>query len=140
MTLSEFIDEFQDLDAEERLEALVELAEELPALSSSRATGVRSADCRVRECQTPVDLWVDVREGKVHLEADVPKQSPTVRGLVTLVVQGLEGATAAEVLAIPDDLLVPLGLLEALGMQRRQGLRGLVSHIKREVRRQTAST
>jgi cysteine desulfuration protein SufE len=72
----------------------------------------------------------------VHLEADVPRQSPAVRGLVTLVVQGLEGASASEVLSIPDDLLVPLGLHEALGMTRRQGLRGLVAHIKREVRRQ----
>lgn len=140
MTLAEFIDEFQDLDVEERLEALVELADELPALSATRAAAARSSDCRVRECQTPVDLWVDVRDGRVHLEADVPRQSPTVRGLVTLVVQSLQGAAPPEVLSIPDDLLVPLGLHEALGMTRQQGLRGLVSHIKREVRRQQAET
>jgi len=135
MKLDEFFDEFQDLEPLERLQALVELADELPPLSASRAAAPRPAGCRVQECQTPVDLWVDVQGGRVHLEADVPRQSPTVRGLVTLVVQGLEGAVAKDVLSIPDDLLDPLGLQEALGMTRRQGLRGIVARIKREIRR-----
>ena len=135
MRLDSFIDEFRDLDALERLETLVELADELPPLSAERAASPRPAECRVQECQTAVDLWVEVRDGRVHLEADVPPQSPTVRGLVTLVVLGLEGAAPHEVLSIPDDLLGPLGLQETLGMTRRQGLRGVVARIKREVRR-----
>lgn len=137
MKLHDFFTEWQDLEPDERLEALVELAEELPPLSPSHAAASHPSDCRVQECQTPVYLWVDLVAGRVHLEADVPRQSPTVRGLVTLVVQGLEGASADEVLSMPDDLLIPLGLDEALGMTRRQGLRGLVTRVKREVRRLT---
>jgi len=135
MKLYEFFDEWQDLDVDERVQMLVELADELPPLSESRRTAPLPAECRVQECQTPVHLWVDVIEDRVHLEADVPRQSPTVRGLVTLVLQGVEGASPAQVLSIPDDLLTPLGLREALGLTRQHGVRGLVARIKQEVRR-----
>uniref|UniRef100_A0A7C4LM58 SufE family protein n=1 Tax=Schlesneria paludicola TaxID=360056 RepID=A0A7C4LM58_9PLAN len=138
MTLQELIDEWRDLDAQERLEVLVELAGELPPLSEGRRAVPRPAACRVQECQTPVWLWVDVIDGRVHLEADVPRESPTVRGLVALVAQLVRGASPQEVLALPDDLLPALGLHEALGMTRRQGLKGVMLHIQREVRRQSA--
>ena len=135
MRLPELIAEFDGLDDEEKLELLVELSDELPALSTGRSAEPRAESCRVRECQTPVFLWVDVVEGRARLQADVPKQSPTVRGLVTLMVQGLDGASAAEVAAVPDDMVEHLGLQRALGMQRQQGFRGVVTRIKREVRR-----
>jgi cysteine desulfuration protein SufE len=133
--LDELLAEFRELEVADRLEALVELAGELPPVSPARRTESLPADCRVQECQTPVYVWVDVREGRVHLEAEVPRQSPTVRGLVTLVVLGLEGGAPEEVLALPVDLLPLLGLHEALGMTRQRGLQGLMSRIHREVRR-----
>jgi cysteine desulfuration protein SufE len=138
MKLPDLIAEWQDMEPDERLQALVELADELPPLSANRAAVPLPEHCKVQECQTPVYLWVDVQPNGIHLEADVPRKSPTVRGLVTLVVQGLEGATPQQVLAMPDDLLPSLGLQEALGMTRQQGLRGLVARIKREVRRKIA--
>src|SRR5712691_6961789 len=135
MKLPELIAEFDGLDDEEKLELLVELSDELPAVAASRMAEPWAESCRVRECQTPVFLWVDVVQGRARLQAEVPKQSPTVRGLVTLMVQGLDGATAAEVAAVPDDMVAHLGLQRALGMQRQQGFRGVVARIKREVRR-----
>ena len=127
--------DFDGLDDEEKLELLVELSDELPPLSLGRAAGSQSETCRVQECQTPVYLWVDVVSGRVRLEADVPRKSPTVRGLVTLMVHGLSGATPAEVAEIPDDMIGYLGLQKALGMQRQQGFRGVVARIKREVQK-----
>lgn len=137
MRLGEFTDELNDLDDAEKLEFLVELSDELPPPASGRSAGPQSESCRVQECQTPVFLWVDILDGQVHVEADVPKKSPTVRGLVTLLVQSLEAVTPAEVASLPDDLVGHLGLQKALGMQRQQGFRGVVARIKREVRRQT---
>lgn len=134
LRLPELLAEFEGLDATERLELLVEMGEELPPLSENRAAAPFPAECRVQECQTPVHLWVDVRDGQVALEADVPRKSPTVRGLVTLLVLGLQGATPAEVLALPEDLIGQLGLSEALGMTRRQGLQGMIRRIKQAVR------
>jgi cysteine desulfuration protein SufE len=135
MRLNELIAEFGELDDEDKLELLIELSDELPAASAGRCAGPAVESCRVQECQTAVYLWVDVVDGRVHIEADVPKKSPTVRGLVTLVVQGLNGATTDEIAALPDDLVAHIGLQRALGMQRQQGFRGVMARIKREARR-----
>lgn len=137
MRLNELIAEFDELDDEDKLEMLVEMADELPATSDGRSAGPDSESCRVQECQTAVYLWVDLLDDRVHIEADVPKKSPTVRGLVALVVQGLNGASPDEIAALPDDLVGHIGLQGALGMQRQQGFRGVVTRIKREVRRQS---
>ncbi len=135
--LNELIADFDELDDEDKLELLIEMSDELPTTSDGRCAGPDAESCRVQECQTAVYLWVDVIDGRIHLEADVPKKSPTVRGLVALVVQGLNGATTEEVAALPDDLIGHIGLQRALGMQRQQGFRGVIARIKREVRRQT---
>ena len=132
MKFDELIAEFNDLEPDEKLEWLVEFADQLPALSAGRAGTPFPETCRVQECQTPVYLWVDQIEGKIHLEADVPRKSPTVRGLVALLVVGLEGASVAAVQNLPEDLISVLGLNGALGMTRQQGFRGMVARLKQE--------
>lgn len=136
MKLADYIAELAELDDADKLEYLVELADELPPLSPERQAAPWPPACRVPECQTAVHLWVDVVGGRVHLEADVPRNAPTVRGLVAVVVRGFEGATVSEVLSTPEDLLSVLGLGRALGMQRQQGMRGVMTRIKRELRQQ----
>lgn len=133
MKLEQLFQEFGELEPRERLELLIEFSETLSELSDERASTPVPAECRVVECQTPVDLWVDVVEGAVHVEALVPRQSPMVRGLVALLIEGIDGAPPADVLAMPDDILVPLNLAEVLGMVRQRGARGLVANIKRRI-------
>ena len=118
---------------------LMEFGNRLPPLSPGRAATVGGgpAECRVQECQTPVFLWVDVASGRVQLEASVPEKSPTVRGFVALLVEGVSGASPSEVLGLPDDFLPKLGLEQTLGMTRSRGFRGIVSRIKRDVARNT---
>jgi len=130
-----FIDELADLDDAERLQTLVELADELPPIAEARAREPFPSACRVQECQTPVHLWMDWINDRLHLEADVPEKSPTVRGLVAIVVQSLEGATPSQVLSLPEDWLPILHLTSAMGMQRQQGLRGVIRRIKQETHR-----
>jgi cysteine desulfuration protein SufE len=132
MRLEELLDEFSGADPEEALETLIDFSETLPPLSQARSGIALPADCRIQECQTPVYLWVDVIADKVHLEASVPEKSPTVRGFVAMLVEGLSGASPAEVAEVSDDLLPRLGLSETLGMTRRQGFRGILQRIKRE--------
>ena len=110
---------------------LIEFSETLPALSPQRAAIPAPSECRVQECQTAVDLWVDVSDGTVMLEALVPRQSPTIRGLVALMIEGINGARVDDVLEMHDNILEPLGLAETLGMTRQHGTRGLVAAIKR---------
>ena len=131
MKLEPLFAEFEGLEARERLELLIEFSETLPALSPQRAAIPAPSECRVQECQTAVDLWVDVSDGTVMLEALVPRQSPTIRGLVALLVEGINGARVDDVRKMPDNILEPLGLAETLGMTRQHGTRGLVAAIKR---------
>ncbi len=132
MKLYELVEEFEDLEPEEKLQMLVEFSEELPEPSSSDSVRSRDESCRVQECQTAVFLRSLVQDGKVHIDADVPRQSPTVRGLVALVVEGLENATPQQVADMPDDVLTLLGLQETLGMTRQHGMRAVIARIKRE--------
>lgn len=133
MRLNDLLAELDELEPDEKLQWLVEFADELPPLSPGKLAEPFPDDCRIQECQTPVHLWVQVTNDQVHLEADVPQKSPTVRGLVALMVCGLEGATVPEVLSIPDDMVAHAGLSSALGMTRQQGFRGVISRIKHEL-------
>jgi cysteine desulfuration protein SufE len=139
MKLDESLAEFAGADPEEALEMLMEFGTHLPPLTPGRAAEGLPATCLVRECQTAVYLWVDVVDGHLQLEASVTEKSPTVRGLVALLVDGLTGATPAEVLSMPDNLLPQLGLQETLGMTRQRGLAGVIGRIKRVAREGSAS-
>jgi cysteine desulfuration protein SufE len=133
MKLDDLLNEFNGLDPEERLELLIDFAETLPELSSEHEALRQHGDCRVQECQTPVFLWVDVIDGRVRLAAHVPEKSPTVRGFLAMLVEGLSGETPGAVESVPDDIVTRLGLEDALGMTRQRGFKGIVSRIKHQV-------
>ena len=138
--LDKYIARLGAADRNTRLETLLDLSRKLPALPPVLEEEKSRGGHLVPECQTPVHLWVEVTGGVVHLHADVPRESPTVRGFVSLLVQALDRATPAEVAAVPDDLLHALGLDDALGMMRTQGLTAIVRRIKRAVADSPART
>jgi cysteine desulfuration protein SufE len=132
-SLDTIIQRFRTADRNTRLETLLDYSRKLPPLppelEALKAAGVN----RVPECQTPVYLWVGVEAGRVRIHADVPRESPTVRGFISLLVKGLDGAAPADVAAVPDDLLDRLALTETLGMMRTQGLTAILGRVKRSV-------
>jgi cysteine desulfuration protein SufE len=132
-SLDTIISRFKAADRNTRLETLLDYSRKLPPLppelEALKAEGVNL----VPECQTPVYLWVGVEEGRVRIHADVPRESPTVRGFLSLLVKGLDGATPADVAAVPNDLLDQLALTETLGMMRTQGLTAILGRVKRSV-------
>jgi cysteine desulfuration protein SufE len=134
LKLYELTEEFEGLDDQDRLQVLIDFAETLPTESGQFSPLFGNEECRIQECQTPVFLRVGVIDGKTFIEADVPKKSPTVRGLVSLIVEGIDQSDPAEVLSLPDDLLPIFGLENALGMTRQQGVLGMMSRIKRDLR------
>jgi cysteine desulfuration protein SufE len=136
MKLDELLAEFEGLDPEEALEVLMDYSSSVAPVSAERVAAVSKGDCRVQECQTPVDLWVDFGCQGLRLEAVVPEKSPTVRGYVGLLIEGLTGCSAAEIEGLPDDLLPRLGLAETLGMTRRRGFHAILARIKQETSRQ----
>ena len=132
-TLDTIIPRFKAADRSTRLETLLDYSRRLPPLPDRLEAEKDRGDHRVHECQTPVFLWVELEDGKVHIHADVPRESPTVRGFISLLARTLEGAAPEDVAKIPDDLLDQLGLSETLGMTRTQGLTAILQRIKRSV-------
>ena len=132
-TLETIIPRFKAADRSTRLETLLDYSRRLPPLPERLEAEKDRGDHRVHECQTPVFLWVELEDGKVHIHADVPRESPTVRGFISLMARTLEGAAPEDVAKIPDDLLAQLGLSETLGMTRTQGLTAILQRIKRSV-------
>jgi cysteine desulfuration protein SufE len=133
---AKLIARYKGLDRETRLETLLDWSRKLPELPAELVPLKDQGVGRVHECQTPVFLYVEVANGKVAIHADVPRESPTVRGFLSLLIKQLNGATPAEVEATPDDLLEQLGLSGDLGMTRTQGLTAILGRIKRSVRDQ----
>ena len=132
-SLDTIIPRFKAADRSTRLETLLDYSRKLPPLPERLEREREREDHRVHECQTPVFLWVEVSEGQVHIHADVPRESPTVRGFISLLARNLDGAPPEEVARVPDDLLDQLGLSETLGMTRTQGLTAILQRIKRSV-------
>ena len=139
MKLDDIVAEFADLDERERLEMLLEFAENLPPLPE-RYRAERDAGLhRIVECQTPVFIWTEVHNGHVQIYADVAPEAPTVKGFVGILVDAFSGETPKVVLATPPDLLNRLGLVQALGMVRMRGLSAIQHHVREQVRRAAAA-
>ena len=131
--LQETIETFESVDPAIRLDLLLDYARSLPPLPQSLHEARDQGLGRVTECQSPVFLYPQVQDGAVHIDAFVPSEAPTARGLVSLLAQTLEGATPEQVAAVPDDLLYRLGLAQQLGMMRQQGLAATIARLKHGV-------
>ena len=136
--LDELKSEFMELDIRDRLDTLLEFSEALPELPDRYCARREAGENRVHECQTPVFLWTEVVDGRVAMFADAPRDSPTVRGFVSLLIAGFSGATVGEVLAVKTTLIADLGLTEALGMVRMRGLHAILHRTRCEVQRAAA--
>jgi cysteine desulfuration protein SufE len=132
-SLDTLIPRFKAADRQTRLETLLDYSNRLPQLPERYEAEKQQGHNRVHECQTPVYLWVEVDQGRVHIHADVPRESPTVRGFISLLARTLDNQTPEAVAQLPDDLLDQLGLSETLGMTRTQGLTAILNRIKRSV-------
>jgi cysteine desulfuration protein SufE len=133
--LEGIVEDFRAVGPSDRLQLLLELSRELPALPE-RYAGAREGMERVDECQSPLFLAVEVERDRsaVHLWFDAPAEAPTTRGFAGILAEGLDGSTPEEVLAVPDDFYVGLGLAEAVSPLRLRGMAAMLARIKRQVR------
>jgi cysteine desulfuration protein SufE len=85
-------------------------------------------------------MFVEVDDNSVvHLFATAPREAPTTRGFASILVQGLAGLTAEQVLDVPDDFPQDLGLTEAVSPLRVRGMTAMLARTKRQVRAKTAA-
>ena len=136
--LAAIVAELAEADKQDRIEMLIDLAKGLPPLPD-RLHDQRDAAHRVEECQSPVFLFAERDDrDRVRLHADAPIEAPTVRGFVSLLIEGLDGSTVEEIAGVPNDLVDRTGMPEVLGLLRVRGLNGVLRRLKAEAGRAPA--
>ncbi|AOX67122.1 cysteine desufuration protein SufE [Curtobacterium sp. BH-2-1-1] len=141
-SLAEIRDDFLEVSQQDRLQLLLEFSNELPALPE-RLQGHEDELERVEECQSPVFITVTVgadgdAPGIVRMHATAPREAPTTRGFASILAQGLSGLTAEQVLAVPADYPLTIGLSEAVSPLRIRGMVGMLGRVQRQVQAQAA--
>ena len=136
-TLAQRIDklaaEFAELEPRERLELLLEYAENLPPLPEKYETERLAGSHRVQECQTPTFLWVELAGNRVQVHAWVAPEAPTVKGFVGIARELFSGLSPQEVNEVDTNLVHRLGLSEALGMMRMRGLSAVLFYLRKNI-------
>ena len=128
--LKEIIEDFQLSEGREKLELLLQYADQMPALPDWLKHD-RSKMEFVPECMTPVYVHAEIEGGRMTFYFDVPDESPTVRGYAALMGEGLSGATPEQVLSVPGDFYLQMGLDKVLSHQRLNGITAILAHMKR---------
>jgi len=131
--MAELVEDFAAVSAADRLQLLLELSDDLPALPERYAGHLAGME-QVHECQSPLFLAVEVQDDVVRVFFDAPLESPTTRGFAGILHAGLDGLSTADVLAVPDDAPYRFGLAEAVSPLRLRGMLSMLSRIKRQVR------
>lgn len=134
--LQEVVDGFREAPRNLVLELLLESADAVPPLPPYLADHPELLE-RVPECQTPFFLRVEVGDdARVALWFDCPPEAPTTRAFAGILAAGLSGSTAREVLAVPDDFYLAMGLGQAISPLRLRGMTAILGRLKRQVREQ----
>lgn len=130
--LAAIVDEFASAPRDVVLEMLLEYSDTVPPLPPELA-GHAGME-QVPECQTPFFLKADVTAtGTVQLHFDCPPEAPTTRAFAGILAEGLDGASAAEVLAVPNDLYQRMGLAQAISPLRVRGGTAILQRLKNQV-------
>ncbi|MHB0964925.1 MAG: SufE family protein [Bellilinea sp.] len=127
--LEEIVNDFEVCEGREKLEMLLDYARSFPAFPGHLQRPDEMEE--VPECMTPVQMAAEVKDGALYYYFLVPEESPTVRGYAALMMEGLKGSTPEQVLAIPADFYLRMGLQHVLTAQRLNGMAAILAHVKR---------
>lgn len=128
--LAEIVDDFSLAEGSEKLEMLLQFSENLPPLPDW-LKGKEAQMEAVPECMTPVSVIAEVKDGGMFFYFNIPPESPTVRGYAAIMAEGLDGVSPEQVLRLPPDFYLPMGLQYVLTPQRMNGMAAILAHLKR---------
>ncbi|BCJ43644.1 cysteine desufuration protein SufE [Actinoplanes ianthinogenes] len=130
--LAEIVEDFASAPREVVLEMLLEFSDAVPPLPAELA-GHDGME-QVPECQTAFFLRAEVRpDATVTTWFDCPPEAPTTRAFAGILAEGLAGASATEILAVPDDLYARMGLAQAISPLRVRGGTAILARLKRQI-------
>jgi len=127
--LEEIVTDFEMCEGSEKLELLLDYARSFPPFPEHLQKPETMED--VPECMTPVQMAAEVKDGRLYFHFIVPPESPTVRGFAAVMMEGVNGSTPEEVLALSGDFYLRMGLQGVLSGQRLNGMSAILAHVKR---------
>jgi cysteine desulfuration protein SufE len=121
---------FRAMAREEKMQALLSYAKKLEPLPE-RFRDLDRAAFTVPECQTRVDVFPELRDGKLSFYADIdPRKSPTIAAFLAILFSAVNGQPPETTLAIPDDFARQV--MDGIGLAAREsGLTAMVHRLKR---------
>ena len=122
--------QFRMMGREEKMQALVSYSRKLEPLPE-RFRDVDRGAFTVPECQTRVDLFPELRDGRMHFWADVNvRESPTVAAFLAILFQAVNDQPPETVQAVPQEFVREI--MESVGLGTREvGLNAMLARVKR---------
>jgi cysteine desulfuration protein SufE len=125
--LAKIVERFQrHTDPKKRYEQLLWYAKKLDAMPEK----AKIPENKVHGCTSQVYITADLKEGKIWYQGDSDAQ--LVKGLVALLIQGLNGLTPVEILALTPDFIEATGLQVSLTPSRANGFYNIFNLMKKK--------
>ncbi len=130
--ISKILRRFATLSPDLTRQALVQYAHRLERLPE-RFQQLDRKQFAVHECTTPVAIFPEVVDGRMYFYADVPQGAPTIRALLAMLFEALNGEPPETVLRIPQNFVRQI--MENIGLGTREvGLNAMIERLKRAAR------
>jgi cysteine desulfuration protein SufE len=113
-------------DPKQKYEQLLAYAKKLEAMPESAKIPAN----KVQGCVSQVYITADLEDGKVWYKGDSDAQ--LVKGLVALLVEGLNGLTPQEILQVTPDFIEDTGLKVSLTPSRANGFYNIFQLMKKK--------
>ena len=131
--LSDILEGYQLVDAEDRYRLLIALGRQLEPMPEALKTDAS----KVPGCSASVWVYPTSAEGRLHFLAD--SNAAITKGIVALVLSAVQDKPAAEVAQIDvSACLSPFELSKHLSANRTQGVPNMIALVKRTAERYAA--
>jgi cysteine desulfuration protein SufE len=132
--LSELLEEYQLVDAEDRYRLLIDLGRQLEPMPDALKTDAT----KVRGCSASVWVYPTVGDGRLHFLAD--SNAAITKGIVALVLSAVQDKPAAEIASLNiDAMLAPFELAKHLSPNRTQGVPNMIALVRKTAQRYAAA-
>lgn len=113
-------------DPKQKYEQLLAYAKKLEPMPEEAKT----PENKVQGCVSQVYITADIQDGKIWYKGDSDAQ--LVKGLVALLVEGLNGLTPGEILQVTPDFIEDTGLKVSLTPSRANGFYNIFQLMKKK--------
>ena len=132
--LTDILEEYQLVDAEDRYRLLIDLGRQLEPMPDALKTDAT----KVRGCSASVWVYPTARDGRLHFLAD--SNAAITKGIVALILAAVQGKPAAEVAEMDiHEALAPFELRKHLSANRTQGVPNMIALVKSTAERYAAA-